>query len=250
MVEDDIGVVCEWYNLSPAPTETAASLTIHKSVCPADVAPEDRFERCHANGLAGVDFVLHGPVVRNEITRGHLGAIRWNDLPAGAYTVAEAIPTGDFIDYEVSCTRLDSDEPVPFEKRGNGRAAIQVAVEDDALVVCDWYNLAPTENKISASPANAQISLAVDPIEGPDGQVVKFKGSGYTPGGDVVVLMTGDGLIVAETQADQTGAISGSFKAPERDRLTGESSNEIPVFAIDQETGLESNRVTFRYLAP
>lgn len=60
-----------------------------------------------------------------------------------------------------------------------------------------------------------------------------------------MVLMTGDGVIVAEDRADDGGAIAGSFRAPERDRLTGETTNDIPVWAIDEATERESERVVF-----
>jgi hypothetical protein len=101
-------------------------------------------------------------------------------------------------------------------------------------------------NLPSAQPAD--MTLVVNPTTGTGGVTVFFSGDGYTPGGNVTVLMTGDGLIVAEVSADEDGSISGSFVAPERDRLTGESTNRIPVFAIDEETGRESNRAIFTYV--
>jgi hypothetical protein len=348
VVDADGVIVCEWYNIPPAPPEATASLTIHVSACPDNVAPDDRFEQCHENGLVGVDFVLQGPVEGDGTTAGHLGAVRWDGLPAGLYTVAEAVPSGDFVDYAVFCSRLDGQEAVPFEKRGDGRAAIQVEVGVGAQVVCDWYNIAPAEvtlldfriaaftcpsdpGDVSLAAGNipetcaptvgaaftvagadgAQLAscaadadgicvvqlpneaavtvtedvttlptgyaprenpiatevrtefagalfinlpiapptLAIEPTVGSGGQTVQYRGEGYTPGGAVTVLMTGDGLIVAEDRADERGAIAGSFRAPDRARLTGESTNDIPVFAIDEATGRESGRVVFTYVA-
>lgn len=137
------GVICEWYNIPPAPPVPIASLTIHVSTCPANVAPADRFAGCHENGLIGDELVLQGPVNDEGVTAGHLGAVRWDGLLAGVYTVAEAMPTGDFVDYAVFCSRLDSTEAVNFERRGDGRAAVQVELGVGAQVVCDWYNIAP-----------------------------------------------------------------------------------------------------------
>jgi hypothetical protein len=97
------------------------------------------------------------------------------------------------------------------------------------------------------NPATAPLTFSIEPRAGGDGQTVRYRGTGYTPGGDVVVLMTADGLIVAEDHADAEGAIAGSFQAPDRAQLTGETGNDIPVFAIDQATGRESERVTFTY---
>lgn len=137
------GVVCEWYNVPPDPEVETASLTVHTSACPAEIAPNDRYAQCHENGLVGVEFALQGPVERDGITAGHLGAVRWDGLPAGVYTVAEAVPSGAFVDYAVFCSRTDSPDDVNFEERGDGRAAVQVEVGTGAQVVCDWYNIAP-----------------------------------------------------------------------------------------------------------
>jgi hypothetical protein len=98
-------------------------------------------------------------------------------------------------------------------------------------------------------PAWAQApTLTISPTSGPDGTTITYHGTGYTPNGPVSVLLTGDGLIVDETEADANGAIHGTFTAPARSRLTGESTNTIPVFTIDGASGAESARVTFTYV--
>ncbi|MCC6790636.1 MAG: hypothetical protein IT336_03070 [Thermomicrobiales bacterium] len=247
IADGDIGVLCEWYNIPPAPLEETASLTLHVSLCPVGVDPNDRFEQCHPYGLEGVDFSLDGPVQRNGSTAGHLGAVLWEELPAGIYTVVQQTVIEHVVAYDVYCSRTDTGEAVNVSLSDSGQPAVDVEIAAEAPVVCDWYNLtadAPTPtNTPSLEPA-----LTIAPHRGHDGETVSFAGTGYTPGGSVSVLMTGDGLIVAETMADRDGSIAGTFRAPDRDRLTGESGNRIPVFAIDDATGQESNREYFVYV--
>jgi hypothetical protein len=135
------GIVCDWYNI-PAAEPAGTSLAIHKSACPAGTTA-NYFERCHEHGLTGVDFVLDGPERRNGTTAGHLGAVRWDGLPGGTYTIAETRMSGAFADYVVYCSRADTGDAVPFEYRGDGRAAIQLDLPADTLIVCDWYNVPP-----------------------------------------------------------------------------------------------------------
>lgn len=98
-------------------------------------------------------------------------------------------------------------------------------------------------------PAWAQTpTFTISPTSGANGTTITYTGTGYTPGGNVSVLLTGDGLVVDDTTADASGAIRGTFTAPARDQLTGESTNTIPVFALDQASGTESPRVTFTYV--
>ncbi len=100
-------------------------------------------------------------------------------------------------------------------------------------------------------PAWAQApTLTISPTSGPDGTTITYHGTGYTPNGQVSVLFTGDGLIVDQAEADANGAIHGTFTAPGRSRLTGESTNTIPVFVLDDASGVESARVTFTYMQP
>ncbi len=103
-----------------------------------------------------------------------------------------------------------------------------------------------------AGPARAQTAptLALNPTSGSGGTRVSYAGTGFTPGGVVTVVMSADGLIVDDTVADATGAISGSFTAPDRADITGEASDTIPVFALDAARGTESNRVPFTYVQP
>lgn len=101
-----------------------------------------------------------------------------------------------------------------------------------------------------ALPVIAQINptLSINPTSGTGGTTVSYEGTGFTPTGQVVVLISADGLIVDDTTADENGTISGSFSAPNRDEITGETGNTIPVFAIDQATGTETSRVSFTYV--
>lgn len=251
LADGDIGIRCDWYNIPPAPADETASLTLHTSICPVDVDPNDRFELCHADGVEGVSFTLDGPVQRTGVTEGHLGAILWDELPAGTYTVAETSPLDGVVGYDVYCSRTDNAEAVNVTPRDGDLPSIDVEVGAGAQIVCDWYNLTAVETPTTTptSPPMAEITLAIAPHRGQGGDRITYAGTGYTPGGAVSVLMTGDGLIVDETVADGDGSIAGTFRAPDRDRLTGESTNRIPVFAIDEATGRESLRVTFTYTA-
>jgi hypothetical protein len=89
------------------------------------------------------------------------------------------------------------------------------------------------------------LTLTLDSSRGQGGGTISYEGEGHTPVGAVTVVMTADGLIVGKSHSDEVGAISGSFQVPERDRITGESSNDIPAFAIDEATGRASARAIF-----
>ncbi|HET8522774.1 MAG TPA: hypothetical protein VFL82_06045 [Thermomicrobiales bacterium] len=132
------GILCDWYNI-PAGPAGGASLAIHKSICPAGVT-DHLFENCHENGLTGVGFKVTGPVDREGRTAGHLGAIRWDDLPAGTYTISESMPAPNSTAY---CTRADTGAAIPSARVSDNPATIQVDVPANVLVVCDWYNFAP-----------------------------------------------------------------------------------------------------------
>lgn len=93
-------------------------------------------------------------------------------------------------------------------------------------------------------------TISIEPSSGSGGTTITYQGTGFTPNGEVTVVISADGLIVDEVTADGSGAIGGSFQAPNRGDITGESSNAIPVFAIDRQSGAESNRVTFTYVQP
>jgi hypothetical protein len=82
-------------------------------------------------------------------------------------------------------------------------------------------------------PAWAQApTLTISPTSGPDGTTITYHGTGYTPNGQVSVLFTGDGLIHDQAEADANGAIHGTFTAPGRSRLTGESTNTNTVLVL------------------
>ncbi len=238
-----------------------AFIAVHEFVCLPGFEGDtigEYYEACHANPRPDVELSASGPGDRfSEATTNQSGiAVFAGYTAAGEITVAESVPTGDFVDYVVGCKRQDTLVDIPIEYRGNGRAAFAIdleaaVVDGDVGVVCEWYNLvAGEEPTVTVTSTSTPVSLTftIEPTEGSDGRPVRYEGDGYSPGGDVVVLMTGDGLIVDETTADDDGRISGQFQVPDRDQLTGESTDRIPVFAIDQETGRESPRVTFTYL--
>ncbi|MDQ2683139.1 MAG: hypothetical protein M3Y37_06395, partial [Chloroflexota bacterium] len=176
------------------------------------------------------------------------GNVVFTGLPAGNQAVQETEgPPLAYVRLAIWCS-VQGSQQAPFQVQPDG-PSFTVPVGQGQYVICDVYNIPQDLSGRTPTPVVVAPTLSITPTRGEDGERVSFSGNGYTPGGDVVILMTGDGLIVAEAQADANGAISGSFTVPARDRLTGESDNEIPVFAIDQTSGQESNRITFTYLS-
>jgi hypothetical protein len=130
------------------------SIEVHKSACPPG-ATGDLFRECHANGLGGVPFLVDGPQTTRAATAGPIGSVFFGQLPAGRYTIAEMVPSGDYAQYVVYCSDGAGVE-VPFEYRGNGRAAVQLEVADGQHVVCDWYNI-PAPHAIPTAAPDTEI---------------------------------------------------------------------------------------------
>jgi hypothetical protein len=237
-------VVCDWYDLTTAEPQ-AGTLELHKRVCPTSNPIGDIFEQCH-------DFPPQQPVgfsVDEGAARfvDELGNVVFTGLSAGEHSVQETEgPPLAYVQLAIWCS-VQGSEQAPFQLQPDG-PNFTVPVGEGHHVICDVYNIPQDLSGRTPTPVPG-LTIAINPNRGENGELVAYNGDGYTPGGAVYILMTGDGLIVAETQADGDGSISGNFTAPARSRLTGESTNDIPVFAIDQETGRESNRVTFTYLA-
>lgn len=102
-----------------------------------------------------------------------------------------------------------------------------------------------------AAPMPQPSALTVNPTSGPPGTLVRYSGTGFTPGGRVsVLLVRGLGLIVDEPTADPTGSISGTFAVPNPETAAEIQFGPIDVFAIDEATGRESPATTFVITQP
>ena len=83
-------------------------------------------------------------------------------------------------------------------------------------------------------------AIAIDQAIGTGGTPVGFTGVGFTPGGRVTVALNpGIGLVVSETTANASGAVTGSFVMPARVPEIG-TSGRVGVFAIDHGSGRET----------
>ncbi|CAN5705744.1 hypothetical protein BH23CHL5_BH23CHL5_15640 [soil metagenome] len=140
VIDSGTGVVCDWYYFAPAELASTGGIELHVSACP-DSNPEGTlFEKCHHLVLPGTAYSIDGPAYREGVTSGPLGAVAWQKLPAGMYTLSEIIPNGNFVDYIVYCSDTGGNE-VPFAYSGNGRAAVTFELGPDQYVVCDWFNI-------------------------------------------------------------------------------------------------------------
>lgn len=137
-------------------TEGQGAIEVHVSGCPEDYDPYALFDTCHASGIVGDQLILDGPVYLTGVTAGAIGAVRWQDLPFGTYTIAEAVMTGNYASYEVFCSAEEGTIDIPVEYRGNGRAAVMINLPPDTGVVCDWYNIPATTVPVEPTPAPTQ----------------------------------------------------------------------------------------------
>lgn len=169
-------------------TEGQGAIEVHVSGCPEDYDQYALFDTCHANGIVGDQLILDGPVYLTGVTAGQIGAVRWDNLPFGTYTIAEAMMTGDYAAYEVYCSAEDGTIDIPVEYRGNGRAAVMIDLPPDTGVVCDWYNIPATTVPSEPTPiptqqpAPAPTDAAV-PSPTPTTGVVTLPGTGSGPAG-------------------------------------------------------------------
>lgn len=128
-----------------ASTAGTGSIDLRMIECPSGSDPA----ACLSNGLAGVDVILDGPVRLTGATS-DTGTLRWDALPPGNYTIAEAVMRGDDAGYAVTCT--DGDIDLPVETRGNGRAAVLLTLPAGADITCTWANI-PAGSAPVALPA-------------------------------------------------------------------------------------------------
>lgn len=161
-------------------TEGQGAIEVHVSGCPENYDPSAMFDTCHANGIEGVELILDGPVYLTGTTAGDIGAVRWDNLPFGTYTIAEAVMTGDYASYEVYCSAEDGTIDIPVTYAGNGRAAVVIDLPPDTGVVCDWYNIPATTVPSGPTPVPTE---AAAPTTTPAADVVTLPSTGSGPAG-------------------------------------------------------------------
>jgi hypothetical protein len=185
---------------NPAPVGQGA-IEVHVSGCPNDYDPYALFDTCHANGIEGDELILDGPVFLTGNTSGPIGAVRWDGLPEGTYTIAEAVMTGDYAAYEVYCSTEDGTRDIPVEYRGNGRAAVMIDLPPNTGVVCDWYNVPATSVLPMPTPAPTQANA---PTPTPSTGVVSLPDTGSGPSGPghfTAGLLAGTSMIMLMASA-------------------------------------------------
>ncbi len=109
--------------------------------CPISVNESDRAEACD-RPIQGYRIILSGPGRQGDVSEALLGTVRFEGLPAGEYTLAETVMTGDFADYAVVCGD-STGTSILTEERGNGRAAVLLSLEQGQQIACIWYLLPP-----------------------------------------------------------------------------------------------------------
>jgi hypothetical protein len=178
---------------------------VHARICPPGYAGDSYFDDCHQTPRTGVAYAASGPAgLYQEAVTDAAGNVVFGDVvEAGTVTIAEMVPSGEYAQYVVYCSRVDNNAPVAFEYRGNGRAAVAFEMPADIVqagggIVCDWYNV----------PA-----ATVDPVD-PVGtlELVKLACEG-DPGTEIVVFTPLDvagGL--AEAGHDQCRGATASFQ--------------------------------------
>lgn len=146
---------------SPARATVGGYVELHLRACPSGWDGANIYQQCHDNPVPNRDFTLTGPdSMRYEETTNGTGRAVFGEIYAeGDVTLAEDVANPDYANYLVYCTRLDNNQPVTVEKRGNGRAAVLISLPDDVAnlgvgVVCDWYY-------IPAAPPVANSSLEI-----------------------------------------------------------------------------------------
>lgn len=121
-----------------------AALEVHLSACPAGYDGHDLFGDCHGNGIADRTISINGPDGYSDDAQTTVpndpgpGIVRFEDLAAGDYQVAEDIP-GDTATYYAYCSLADSDQVVDFTYDDSTSESIRLTIADGDQIVCDFY---------------------------------------------------------------------------------------------------------------
>lgn len=136
-VTDGTKVICDWYDRT-TPPPPHATITIHKAECLASIKSGNIFDQCHANAVAGVEFLISDDDVFTNVdgqgtavvvpTNGWVTIVEPNFATlatAGkAYVYCSVQPNGDPVRYAKSTTT----------------GSIKIKAYDGETIICDWYN--------------------------------------------------------------------------------------------------------------
>jgi hypothetical protein len=119
---------------------------IHSRACPPGYTGDAYFDDCHHTPVAGETFTASGPGLSQEAVTDAEGVVVFGDfMEAGTVTIAQTVPSADYAEYVVYCSRVDNQAPIYFEYGLNGRAVTFAMPADIAEagggIVCDWYNI-------------------------------------------------------------------------------------------------------------
>ena len=119
-----------------------STITIHKAECPTGVGSQI-FEKCHGNGLGGVNFAI-GPSGGEQVyTTDDNGVIGPITVPAGPIHITEDPATvAKYLGVYVYCRDLTTNT-VLFDSDLNGSDGLHGSNPAGANVVCDWYDITP-----------------------------------------------------------------------------------------------------------
>lgn len=153
-------------------TPDTSAIEVHVSECPPGYEGENLFNDCHANGMTGVDVQLSGAVSDTKTTEGSTGAVRFQDIPAGTYTIQLAFPDAGQ-QYRTYCSLESSDERVEMTP-GNANPG-SVDLVGGQAIICDFHVIPPVESEPeeqeeAAEPETVELAqVTVNPVVCPEG---------------------------------------------------------------------------------
>ena len=173
---------CDWYNVPVGPANNdQASVTIRKSVCPAEYAGTAYYEDCYDNPGSGYTYTLTGPGVDADATTGPGGIAFFEGITqAGDFTLVETPPV-TIEAYAVYCSEDDAAFPFTYVEGG---IAFALELNDD--VRCDWFNV-PADNQL----ASVTIYKTICP-DGYDDEDY-YEDCYDTPGANIAFALAGPG---------------------------------------------------------
>jgi hypothetical protein len=142
------------------------AIEVHVSQCPDGYAGSTPYDDCHANGLAGVSVSIAGPTSATKTTSGGVGAVRFVDIPTGAYTITLDLPDSGQA-YLTYCSLEDDDTEVAITPPNSNGGAVDVGAGQE--VICD-FSVVPPVTGPTAEPetlASVTVNAATCP-EGTD----------------------------------------------------------------------------------
>jgi hypothetical protein len=135
------------------------SVTIHKAECFHGVGP-DIFEKCHDNGLGGVDFLVTSDDTGYVVTTDDDG-VASIEVPAGVIGVAEDPDVlAQYLGAYVYCSDQATGQ-VLFDSDLDGTIGVIGDLAAGTELLCDWYDIteAPADSGNSSSSGSSNTTL-------------------------------------------------------------------------------------------